>query len=210
MAFWTTAGIFTCCGKGSASFWVLSFFISIVKQETGLLHLADRGNGLTPEERSTASGIFIRGRRRGNNSTAFNCVSGTTIGWQFTFVVIGILGYMWLAAFWFTYYTPERVKNETRARIIPPRILFKKPFVRWFIVLNFMVDPIWYFITFWIARSLQRFITGSDQDWLVCNVPFYYRDLGNILGGYLHSSLSKEVFRCRKPENCHRYLWLIY
>jgi ACS family hexuronate transporter-like MFS transporter len=193
MAFWTTAGILHALARAPLHFGIVRFLLGIGEAGNWPAALKLTGEWFTPEERSTASGIFNSGAAAGAIIVPpLIAYLGTTIGWQYTFVVIGILGYLWVAAFWFTYYTPEHAKKEARARIIPPRILFKTPFVRWFVVLNFLIDPIWYFITFWIARYL-----AEVHQWDLAKIgwfamfPFIIADLGNILGGYFTQFIIK-------------------
>jgi ACS family hexuronate transporter-like MFS transporter len=138
-----------------------------------------------PEERSTASGIFNSGAAIGA-ITAPPLIAwlGITYGWQATFVVIGILGYLWVAAFWFVYYTPEHSLKDSKARIIPPLRLIRNRFVASFTLSKVFTDPVWYFITFWIARYLV-----DVHGWSLAKIgvfailPFIAADLGNILGG---------------------------
>jgi ACS family hexuronate transporter-like MFS transporter len=64
------------------------------------------------------------------------------------------------------------------------------------------IDPIWYFITFWIARYLVDVYHWSLQKngWLLI-LPFIVADLGNVLGGYFTQVVIKmgfPVHRARK------------
>ncbi len=109
---------------------------------------------------------------------------GTSYGWQSTFIVISVIGYIWIAAFWFTYYTPERSAKAAKARVIPPLKLIKNRFVATFTISKIFVDPVWYFITFWIARYLADVHGwGLDKIGLYSILPFLAADAGNILGG---------------------------
>ena len=128
-----------------------------------------------PEERSTASGIFNSGAAAGAViAPPLIAWLGTTYGWQVTFIAIGVLGYLWLAVFWFIYYTPPNSVKESKARIIPPLKLLKNRFVAGLTLSKVFMDPVWYFITFWIGRYLAD-VYGWNlaRDRLVCNVPFY-------------------------------------
>jgi MFS transporter, ACS family, hexuronate transporter len=109
---------------------------------------------------------------------------GTAFGWQTTFVVVGILGYIWLAFFWFTYYTPEKVAGKEKVRIIPPLKLLSNKFVAGLTLSKVFMDPVWYFITFWIGRYLAD-VYGWNlaKIGLFAMLPFIVADLGNILGG---------------------------
>ena len=136
-------------------------------------------------ERSTASGIFNSGASVGAVvAPPLIAWLGTTYGWQLTFVVIGVLGYLWLAIFWFTYYTPKKVIKEAKARIIPPLKLLKNRFVSGLTLSKIFMDPVWYFITFWIGRYLAD-VYGwnlAKIGWFAM-LPFIVADFGNILGG---------------------------
>jgi ACS family hexuronate transporter-like MFS transporter len=109
---------------------------------------------------------------------------GVTFGWQITFVVIGVLGYLWLVTFWFTYYTPEKAANMPKLRNIPPLKLLRSKFVLSLTLSKVFMDPVWYFITFWIGRYLADVHKWdlATIGWFA-TIPFIVADLGNILGG---------------------------
>jgi len=147
-----------------------------------------------PEERSTASGIFNSGAAAGAViSPLLIAWLGTTFGWQVSFLVIGVLGYIWLAAFWFTYYTPEKLVKETKARTLPPLKLLKNKFVLYLTLSKVFIDPVWYFITFWIGRYL-----ADAYGWNLAKIgwfaifPFVVADFGNILGGLFTQMIIKK------------------
>jgi ACS family hexuronate transporter-like MFS transporter len=98
-----------------------------------------------------------------------------------------------VAAFWFTYYTPERSLKESKARIIPPLKLIKNRFVATFTLSKVFTDPVWYFITFWIARYLvDVHHWGLAKIGLFAILPFIAADLGNILGGLFTQLIIKK------------------
>jgi len=186
MAFWTTAGILHALAMAPIQFGIFRFLLGIGEAGNWPAALKLSGEWFTPAERSTATGIFNSGAAAGAIlAPPLIAYLGIHYGWQATFVVIGVLGYIWLAAFWFTYYTPEQVKKEANARIIPPLKLIKTRFVYSFTIAKFFIDPIWYFITFWIGRYL-----ADVYDWDLVKIgwfamfPFIIADLGNIAGGY--------------------------
>jgi ACS family hexuronate transporter-like MFS transporter len=160
-----------------------------------------------PEERSTAIGIFNSGAAVGAMvAPPLIAFLGMTYGWKFTFVAIGLIGYCWLAIFWFVYYTPKRSIKESKARIIPPMKLIKTRFVSWFTISKIFIDPVWYFITFWIARYLVD-VHGwglAKIGWFAM-LPFIVADLGNILGGLFTQFIIKRgvaVHHARKIAVC--------
>ena len=194
MAFWTTAGILHAVARAPVQFGIFRFLLGIGEAGNWPAALKLTGEWFTPEERSTAAGIFNSGAAAGALiAPPLIAILGTTFGWQATFVVIGVLGYLWLAAFWFTYYTPNQEKKETKARIFPPLKLLKTRFVFSFTAAKFFIDPIWYFITFWIGRYL-----ADVYDWDLARIglyamfPFIVADFGNILGGYFTTFIIKK------------------
>ena len=149
MAFWTTAGLLHAVARTPLQFGFFRALLGIGEAGNWPAAIKLTGEWFPPEERSTASGIF-------NSGAAIGAVVappliawlGTSYGWQATFIVIGVLGYSWLAVFWFLYYTPERSVKESKARIVPPLKLLKNKFVANLTLSKVFMDPIWYFITF--------------------------------------------------------------
>lgn len=185
MAFWTTAGILHAVARIPLHFGIFRGLLGIGEAGNWPAAIKLTGEWFTPEERSTASGIF-------NSGSAIGAVVappliawlGTTYGWQATFIAIGILGYLWLGIFWFTYYTPAHAVKESKAKLIPPAKLLKNRFVAGLTFSKIFMDPVWYFITFWIGRYL-----ADVYGWNLAKIgwfamfPFIVADIGNILGG---------------------------
>ena len=109
---------------------------------------------------------------------------GMRFGWQAAFLVVGAMGYLWLAAFWLVYRTPSTPQQQVEMSPVPARRLLTHRFVVWFTASKFFIDSIWYFITFWIGRYLAD-AYGWDllRIGLFAMIPFIVADLGNILGG---------------------------
>lgn len=185
MAFWTTAGILHALAMTPFQFGLLRFLLGIGEAGNWPAAIKLTTEWFPPEERATASGIFNSGAAAGAVIAPI-LISwlGSTFGWQTTFVVIGVLGYVWLALFWFSYYTPEKTIKESKARIVPPLKLLKNKFVLSLTLSKVFIDPVWYFITFWIGRYL-----ADTYGWSMATIgwfamfPFIVADLGNILGG---------------------------
>ncbi|MEO5995301.1 MAG: MFS transporter [Chitinophagaceae bacterium] len=185
MAFWTTASLLQALARLPFHFGIIRALLGIGEAGNWPAAIKLTGEWFSPEERSTATGIFNSGAAIGAMIAPPLVVwLGTSFGWQAAFIIVGIWGYVWLAIFWFTYYTPERSLKESKERIIPPLKLVRTRFVSWFILSKVCIDPIWYFITFWIGRYLVD-VHGWGLEkigWFVM-LPFIVADLGNILGG---------------------------
>lgn len=185
MTFWSTAAILHALARLPLHFGLCRFLLGVGEAGNwpGAIKLINEW--FPPEERSTALGIFNSGASIGAVvAPPLIAWLAITYGWQATFVVVGALGYLWLPAFWFTYYTPERSLKASKARIVPPMKLIKTRFVSCFTLAKVFIDPVWYFITFWIGRYLVD-VHGWTlaQIGMFAMVPFIVADLGNVLGG---------------------------
>lgn len=185
MALWTTASLIQIFATLPIHFGIFRTLLGIGEAGNWPAAIKLTSEWFPPEERSTAIGIFNSGAAIGAIITPPLVVwLGNAYGWQLAFGLVGIVGYLWLVLFWFTYYTPERSLKASRARVVPPVKLIKTRFVWWFTVSKVFIDPVWYFITFWVGRYLVE-VHGSKLDkigWFVM-LPFIVADLGNLLGG---------------------------
>ncbi|MFT3705572.1 MAG: MFS transporter [Agriterribacter sp.] len=185
MAFWTTAALLHAVAASPFQFGLFRFLLGFGEAGNWPSAIKLTAEWFTPAERSTATGIFNSGAAVGAIvAPPLIAWMGTVYGWQATFIVIGVTGYIWLAAFWFIYYTPAQAVKESKAKVIPVNRLLQSRFVSWFFVSKFFTDPVWYFITFWIGRYLVD-VYGWNLEkigWFAM-FPFIMADLGNIVGG---------------------------
>ena len=203
MTFWTTASLLHAVARVPFHFGIFRFLLGIGEAGNWPAAIKLTSEWFSPEERSTATGIF-------NSGAAIGAVVappliawlGMHYGWQLTFVIIGCIGYIWVALFWFTYYTPERTLKASRAKTIPPLKLIKTRFVGWFTFSKIFMDPVWYFITFWIGRYLvDVHHWGLEMIGWFAMFPFIVADIGNILGGLFTQFIIRKgipVSRARK------------
>jgi len=173
------------------------------------------------KERGVAVAIFDSGSSVGGAVAAIAVPwVAILLGWRYAFLLSGILGLIWLAA-WLSFYYPlqthPRVTPEERALIAAGRdtatastqrgagrwlVLLKQSNV-WGIVLGrSLTDPIWWFYVFWLPQYLSDARGFSLKQiaafaWL----PFVAADIGNFTGGFASGFLIKRgmpVVRARK------------
>jgi ACS family hexuronate transporter-like MFS transporter len=194
MAFWTSAALVHAFAITPLQFGICRFFLGVGEAGNWPAAIKLTSEWFPPHERSTASGIFNSGSALGAIlAPPLVAYFGVHYGWQYTFIFLGACGYVWLAIYWFVYYTPERSIKEAKARIIPPMKLFKTRFLRMFTLSKFFMDPIWYFVTFWIGRYLVD-VHGWDMakiGWYAM-LPFIIADVGNLVGGYFTQFIIKQ------------------
>lgn len=193
MAFWTTAGLFHAFVVTPLQFGIVRFFLGIGEAGNWPAAIKLTREWFPPHERSFASGIFNSGSALGA-IIAPPLVAYLSIryGWQSTFIILAAFGYLWLAVYWFVYYTPEQYK-EVKQKLIPPKILFKTRFVSMFTLSKAFMDPVWYFITFWIGRYLvDVHHWNMKKIGFYAILPFVIADIGNIVGGYFTQFIIKQ------------------
>ena len=161
-----------------------------------------------PEARVLAIGVCNSGSSLGA-VMAPPLVAWITLraGWRTAFVVTGLLGAVWVAAFQlFRYRHPEMARTESAPASASSA-------VSWYSLLGyrqtwavffcrFFADPLWYFFVFWIPEFLTRerglSLAGIGA---VAWIPFLVAAAANFAGGYASLRLERagwSVNRTRK------------
>jgi len=142
-------------------------------------------------ERALAAGIFNSGAAIGA-IVAPPLVSWLVLqfSWQDAFILVGMVGYVWLIGWCSIYYTPTMVRKETTAKPPAPWRLFRTRFLSVLTLAKVFLDPVWYFYIFWFPEYLKT-VHGFDltQIGMTAWIPFVTADLGNIVGGWLTGRL---------------------
>jgi ACS family hexuronate transporter-like MFS transporter len=156
------------------------------------------------KERSIAVGIFNSGSNIGALAAPLFIPWITLVyGWQVAFVLIGLLGFLWLAAWLLLYKAPEShpLVNSAELAYIrsgPPETTGKIPWrslwphrQTWaFAMGKFLTDPIWWLYLFWVPDFLKR---NHGLDLKTMGLPliiiYLAADAGSIGGGWLSSHL---------------------
>ena len=134
--------------------------------------------------------------------------------WRPAFVLTGLLGLLWLAAFRLVYrrpedhpwisdderayiltYRPTAPESAEQARPLPYRTLLRLPQTWGYILSKSFTDPVWFFITDWFAIFLVSRGFKLEDSLLAFWVPFLAADLGNFAGGGLSSVLIARGWR---------------
>ena len=142
-------------------------------------------------ERALASGIFNSGASIGSVvSTPIIAWVVLRYGWRSPFVAMGVLGLMWLVAFWFTYRVPADVEAEVRQAPVPAWKLLSTRFVLFFTLSKVFMDPVWYFFVFWFPKYLSdvHHFSLKEIGWKGW-IPYFTAAVGNIAGGALTAGL---------------------
>ncbi|MCR4613305.1 MAG: MFS transporter [Bacteroidaceae bacterium] len=162
------------------------------------------------KDRAFATAIFNSGASVGALIAPFTIpVLAKLWGWEMAFIVIGALGYVWMAFWIFLYNKPEESKRVNGVELTyikqdadtdgdpkdanddGPQISFLRCFTfrqTWsFIVGKFMTDGVWWFFLFWTPAYLksQFDINPTDTEGMVLIFILYLITMLSILGGKL-------------------------
>jgi ACS family hexuronate transporter-like MFS transporter len=205
---WSLAGITTSLVNTVVGFQIVR----------GALGLSEAGNfpaaiktvaeWFPKKERALATGIFNSGANIGAIITPLT-VPFIVIhwGWQWAFIITGMLGLVWLVFWLLLYEVPRKHKNistaelnfiesdreaekgsttdDTQAKQTWPELLRKRQ--TWAFALGkLLTDPIWWFYLFWLPDFFESIyhIKISGASWPVAAV-YILSTFGSVGGGWL-------------------------
>ena len=155
-------------------------------------------------ERALATGLFNAGTNIGAVVTPMTVPWITSrLGWQWAFVLTGILGFAWLVLWLLVYDRPDRHPRVTASELAyissdPPEVVVRVPWARliWYrqtwayATAKFLTDPIWWLYLFWMPDFFSR---NYGLSLLELGPPiiivYMIADIGSVGGGWLSSTL---------------------
>lgn len=193
MAWWSAAGILHMFARGPFSLGACRFLLGMGEAGNWPAAVKLVSEWFPARERALASGIF-------NSGSAIGALIAppliawivTQWGWQQAFLLVGAVGYVWLAGWWFVYRAPPRPEGEVQRARVPVGRLLRTRFVPYFTLSKVFLDPVWYFYIFWIPKYLatthhMTLLEIGKTAW----IPFLSADIGNLAGGALAALLIK-------------------
>ncbi len=159
------------------------------------------------KERSFATGIFNSGSNVGAILAPLTVpVIAEYYGWEFAFILVGAIGFIWII-FWFMFYEiPSKQKRLSKAEydyihddeaVITENIEApKEEKVAWFKLFGykqtwafvfgkFMTDGIWWFFLFWLPKYLEAQFDMKGTDIVIPLAVLYSMTMiGSIGGGW--------------------------
>lgn len=151
---------------------------------------------ITPKKRAIANGIAIGGSAVGSVIAVPLCAYALNyMNWRYLFLFSGILGFIWVFV-WCrvtrnkSNMIPEEksVKDNTAKTSIRLNLLglLKNKEALTFILIRFLLDPIFYFYMFWIPKYLNE-AKGVSLEYIgkYAWIPFLALGIANIAGGWL-------------------------
>jgi ACS family hexuronate transporter-like MFS transporter len=206
LTFWSLASILHAFMGSVAGFSIARFLLGIGESGNFPAAIKTVAEWFPKKERALATGIFNAGSNVGAIIAPL-AVPWLYIhwGWQWSFIMTGALGLIWLV-FWFTFYhLPREHPKITREELAyiesdPPEPTAKVPWLRllphrqtWaFVIAKFATDSIWrwylYLLPLFFAQAFGLDIKNFGPPFVVIYV---LADVGSIAGGWLSSRLIK-------------------
>jgi len=227
MGLWSGAGVLTAfalvIGRGLAvvvplsvapivlGFIVCRFVLGLGESANWPVAIKTISEWFPPKERSFAIGWFNSGSSVGVAVAPLLCAALLAKwGWQAAFLVVGLIGFLWIAG-WLVLYRPlsehPLVTDDERNYILAGQAeehsheeakrarwadVLRVRQVRGVVMTRFFMDPIWWFYTFWLPTY---FVQDRHLDLkkmaIFTALSFLASDLGNIFGGWASSALMK-------------------
>ena len=202
MVFWSLASMAHAVGNSFPSFVVARSALGFGEAGVFPASIKTVAEWFPRKERALATGIFNAGTNIGAILTPL-IVPWITIhwGWRTAFVATGALGFVWLTFWLLLYRQPESHPRLSKAELdyITSDRQESMPQIQWikliphrqtwaFAIGKFTIDPIWWFLLFWIPDFLQRnHGLKLMQLGLRIMVIYLLADVGSVAGGWLSS-----------------------
>ncbi|GAB3994009.1 MFS transporter [Spirosoma daeguense] len=159
------------------------------------------------EERALANGIAIGGSAIGAVvAPPLTIWLSANYGWRGGFLIPGLIGIAWVIAWLFVPWKKENLAVDTLAEsgkkeTIPFLTLLKERATWVFIVIRFLLDPVFYFMMFWIPKYLSSVRNVSfEQIGNLFWIPFLALGIANVVGGWFSGQLIARNFSVDKAR----------
>jgi ACS family hexuronate transporter-like MFS transporter len=216
VSFWSVAAMGHALVSTVVGFGVVRFALGLGESGNFPASIKTVAEWFPRKERALATGIFNAGTNVGVLLAALIVPPVTlAFGWRWSFVVTGLIGFVWLALWLALYRPPEEHKRISPAELAyircdAPDAAGRVAWMRllphrqtWaFAIGKFLTDPIWWVYLFWLPDFLNKnYHIDLKNVGLPLIVVYLIADTGSVAGGWISSSLIKRgvtVNRARK------------
>jgi MFS transporter, ACS family, hexuronate transporter len=203
-ALWSVAAMAHAAASSAFGFMIARAALGITEAGNFPAAIKTTAEWFPKKERALATGIFNSGTNIGAIVAPLSVpFIAANWGWQWAFLITGVIGFVWLIL-WQKYYTlPQKNKNvsETELAYITSDIETEAEksteSVNWFSLLKFrqtwafalgkfLTDPVWWFYLFWLPDFLQsEYKLTLMQIAFPVAIVYIISTIGSIWGGYL-------------------------
>jgi MFS transporter, ACS family, aldohexuronate transporter len=157
------------------------------------------------KERALATGLFNSGTNVGVMVSFATVWLATTFGWQWSFIAIGLIGFLWLFFWQVAFDQPEKHPRVSGAELayiragqpkveeklrLPWTALLRYRQIWPFLIAKFLTDPVWWFYLYWLPSYFEK---ERGQNALksagLLAVIYTGASIGSIFGGWLSGHL---------------------
>ncbi|GAB3973480.1 MFS transporter [Spirosoma terrae] len=156
------------------------------------------------EERALANGIAIGGSAIGAVvAPPLTIWLSANYGWRGGFLIPGLIGIAWVVVWLVIPWEKENLLVEASAEkaTVPFLTLLKQRATWVFIIIRFLLDPVFYFMMFWIPKYLSSVRNVSfEQIGNLFWIPFLALGIANVVGGWFSGQLIARKFSIDKAR----------
>jgi len=222
---WSVAGVCTALVNTVLGFQVVRGALGVTESGNFPAAIKTVAEWFPKKERAFATGIFNSGANIGAIVTPLTIpYIVENWGWQWAFIITGLLGFVWLI-FWFILYeVPKKQKRLSADELVYIQsdkdeihdATDTSPKLSWWQLLGYkqtwafaigklLTDPIWWFYLFWLPDFFESVykIKLTAASWPVAAV-YVISTIGSVGGGWLPMYLIQKkgwpVFKARKTS----------
>lgn len=220
---WSIAGICTALVRTVTGFQVVRGALGVTESGNFPAAIKTVAEWFPKKERALATGIFNSGANIGAIVTPLSVpYIVENWGWQWAFILTGLLGFIWLIFWVILYEIPKKQKRLSNAELVYIQSdkdevqdidIINQPKLSWWKLLSykqtwafaigkFLTDPIWWFYLFWLPDFFESTykIKLTAASWPVAAV-YIISTIGSVGGGWVPMYLIRKgwpVFKARK------------
>ena len=197
---WSLAAMSHALARTALTFGICRFFLGIGESGNFPAAIKTVAEWFPKKERALATGLFNSGTSVGAILVPLTVPwIVRDLGWQFAFLFTGVLSFLWVVLWWFTYQHPEQEPKLSPAELAhirsdPPEATRRIPWARvlgyrqtWALVLGKgLTDPVWWFLLFWLpkyfASAFHLQLNGLAGPIMIIYIAAC---VGSVFGGWL-------------------------
>lgn len=220
---WSLAAVGHAFASSTVGFMVARAFLGVTEAGNFPAAIKSTAEWFPKKERALATGIFNSGTNIGAIVAPLTVpLIAVYWGWQWAFILTGLIGFIWLVL-WQMYYTsPQDSKKLSKAEYDyihsdkedeeAEKVTEKVAWVKllgykqtWAFALGkFLTDPIWWFYLFWLPDFLQSQYKLTLMEMTIpVAVVYMISTIGSVGGGYLPMAFINRnwpAFKARKTS----------
>ncbi|MDO8991757.1 MAG: MFS transporter, partial [Daejeonella sp.] len=158
------------------------------------------------KKRGLANGIAIGGAAMGAViAPPLIILISSHLGWRWSFIIPGMVGIVWVLVWLYIPWGEKSHANKSQGivkqSVVPFLTILKNRAACIFILIRFLLDPVMYFIMFWVPKYLHTERNVSfEQIGNLFWIPFLALGISNIIGGWFSDKLVKNNFSVNRAR----------